>query len=618
LKRVEQPKSWLMPTMVAVVAAAAAGWAFHLNWVDVRNRWTRFDTDTNTHAYVLLGLAQNAWNLDAYGWYKDFDGPRSWPPLHGIAGSFVQLAAGKLDVRLAIVPSLFGWWLTAFCAALAARRLTKTSGDLAGYFAALFVLASPSHRIFAADVMLESLGAGLSMLCIWTYLRAKQIGGHREWTWFGASLTLLMVEKYNYWMLIAAPILGVEVLRQLYSWWTTPGSLRAITSFITSEVRRPLTILALLIGTVAFGGFFLARLQVPIGGKPFRLDAFLNVFEVFAIVVMLRVFQRRRQVGPEWLAVFPDNWRGLFLGHGLPMLAWFCLPKRMGTVMEWLTRRHSTEEYTGWWSGVEFYVQMAVQHYSVHWVLAALTAACIVVAFLRLHRLNAGAAVVFAALILCVLLTTAHPQRGSRFLHSWFALAWVVAGVGFAGLASLIRPHLARQGIGVAAMLLLAFLQGPSLLERGSSSEMHHQPTPTTLAAADFYLDEVQDAGRVAFISNVQISDFARWTYTERFPKRPRIDCFMKGFGSDRAKNEKLLEQWTPKYDAIVSIDVDKNSVQYFPGYENFAQYREHLETQTRFSKASVKQFPALGCTVTIWRPTPEAATKQIERTLVR
>ena len=73
-----------------------------------------------------------------------------------------------------------------------------------------------------------------------------------------------------------------------------------------------------------------------------------------------------------------------------------------------------------------------------------------------------------------------------------------------------------------------------------------------------------------------------------------------------------------PKYDAIVSIDVDKNSVQYFPGYENFTQYREHLESQTRFSKASVKAFPTLGCTVTIWRPTPEAAMKEVERTLVR
>lgn len=618
MERVNQPKSWWMPTVVAIIAAAAAMWAFHLNWIDVRNRWTRFDTDTNTHAYVLLGMAQDAWNLDPVGWYKDFDGPRSWPPLHGIVGSFVQLAAGKLDVRLAIVPSLFGWWLTALCAALAARRLTKTGGDLAGLFAAMFVLASPSHRIFAADVMLESLGAGLSMLCVWTYLRAKQSGGHREWSWFGVSLTLLMVEKYNYWMLIAAPTLGVEIVSQLYTWWKTPGSLRTITSFLRSEIRRPLVMVAAFVGAIAFGGFFLARLQVPIGGKPFRLDAFVNVFEVFAILAMCRVIQWRKQDGPDWLSAFPENWRGLFVGHALPMLAWFCLPKRFGTVMEWLTRRHSTEEYTGWRSGIEFYTQMVAQHYSLNWVLAALTAVLVVVAFFQLPRLNRGAVVVFAALVLCVMLTTAHPQRGSRFLHSWFALSWVVAGVGFAGLTSLIPPSVARRGVAIGALSVLALLQAPSLFERGTSSEPHHQPTPTTLAVADYYLDEVQDAGRVAFISNVQISDFARWTFTERFPKRPRIDCFMKGFGPDKSKNEKLMDEWAPRYDAIVSIDVDKDSRQYFPGYENFEQYREHLESQSRFSKASVKAFPSLGCSVTIWRPTQEAAMKQVERSVIR
>jgi hypothetical protein len=607
-----------MPAIVALVAAAAAAWAFHLNWTDVRNRWTRFDTDTNTHAYVLLGMAQNAWNLDAYGWYRDFNGPRSWPPLHGFLGSLVQLAAGKPDVRLAVVPSLLGWWMTALFAALATRRLLKHGGDLAGLFAATFVLASPSHRVFAADVMLESLGAGLTMLALWTYLRARQLGGARDWLWFGVSLTLLMLEKYNYWVLVAAPTLGVEILRQLHAWWKSPGAYAAIGALVRSELRRPLVLLALVVGAAAFGGFFLARMQVPIAGKQFRLDAFVNVFEVFAVLVAVRVVQWRRQAGPGWLASFPDHWRGLFVGHGLPMLVWFCLPKRMGTVIEWLTRRHSFHEYTGWWAGVEFYLQMAVQYYSVHWLIAALTAALVVVGFLRLHRLNPGGAVVFAALILCVLLTTAHPQRGSRFMHSWYALVWVASGVGFAGVLSLIRPSVARRGIAAAAVASVAIWQAPSVTERGASSEGHHQRAPSTLAVADYYLDEVKDVGRVAFVSNVPIGDFAKWTFTERYPERPRIDCFVKKFGLDPEANAKLLDQWTPKFDAIVSIDVAKDSAQYFPGAEHFTQYREHLESQTRFSKAAVKAFPALGCTVTIWRPTPEAAMKQARESLVR
>jgi hypothetical protein len=182
----------------------------------------------------------------------------------------------------------------------------------------------------------------------------------------------------------------------------------------------------------------------------------------------------------------------------------------------------------------------------------------------------------------------------------------------------MIRPYIARRGIAAGTFAVLALLQTPSLLERGTSSEPHHQRTPSTLTAAEFYLDEVKDAGRVAFIANVQISDFARWTYTERYPKRPRIDCFMKGFGADRTKNEKLLDEWAPKYDAIVSLDVDKKSPQYFPGYESFTQYREHLEARSRFSKAAVREFPELGCTITIWRPTPEAAAREVRNLFVR
>lgn len=604
-------KSWLMPTVVAVVAAVAAGYAFHLNWIDVRNRWTRFDTDTNSHAYVMLGLAQNAWKLDLIGWYKDFDGPRTWPPLHGFLGSFVQLAAGKPDIRLAIIPSLFGWWLTAVCAALAARRMTPVGGNAAGFFAAIFVLASPSHRIFAADVMLESLGAGLTMLAAWTYLRARQIGGAREWTWFGVSLSLLLVEKYNYWVLIAIPILGWEILLQMLAWWKTPGAFRTVGGVLKNEARNPLSAAALLVGIVAFGGFALSRLQIPVFGKAFRVDAFINVFEAFAILIVFRVIQWRRASGPEWLSPLGDRWKGLFVGHALPAFVWFCLPKRFGSVVEYLTRRQSsTQDPNGWRSGMEFFAGAAGEYYAVHWLLAVLTAFMVALALLQIRRMNAGAAVVFLTLAFCVFATAAQPTRGSRFMHSWAALLWVVGGAGFAASVASIRPVVARRTIVVGALATLAAFQAPSLLDRGKSSEPHHERSPSTLAAADAFLESLTDARRVSFVSNVQISDFARWTYTERFPDRPRIECFIRRFSPDREKNAKLLEQWTADagLDAIVSIDVDEKSPQYFPGWESFEQFREHLEAQSAFVKSIERSFPELGCTVTVWRPSLQTA----------
>ena len=607
-----------MPLAVAVVAAAAAGWAFHLNWNDVRNRWTRFDTDTNSHAYVVLGLAQDVWNLDAAQWYKDFEGPRSWPPLHGIIGSLVQLAAGKPDVRLAVVPSLFGWWLTAVCTALAARRLTKTGGDLAGLFAAMFVLASPSHRVFAADVMLESLGAGLTMLCVWTYLRAVQIGATREWTWFGASLTLLLVEKYNYWTLIAIPAIGVEVARQLVCWWTTPDAYRSALAFIGRELRRPLVIVATLTMMVAMLGFLLARFQIPVVGKTPRLDGFHNVFEAAAVLFMLRVVQWRRVAGPNWLDGMSETWRGLFLGHFLPVLAWFCLPKRMGFFLDYLSRRHTDEVYPGWRSGFEFYWQAAVQYYVVHSALALVAVAFLVCGLLRMRSMRPGALVVVLILAFSLLISTAHVRRASRGLHTWIGLVWIVGGVGFAGIAAGRQARIARQGLAGGLLAALAVVQAPSVLERGSSDEQHHGRLPSTLAAADFYLDQVKDGGRVGFVSNLPIGDFAKWTYAERFPKRPRIDCLLRGVTPDLERTKAVVDEWAAKRDVIVAVEVDKKSAQYFAGYEYMNLCLERLEAQSRLVKAERKEFPELGCTVTIWRPLSETAAKQAPTPMVR
>jgi hypothetical protein len=73
---------------------------------------------------------------------------------------------GGPDYRLAVLPSLSGWVGTAVFGFLAARRMVPRGGNLAGLLAGLLILASPAHRGFATDIMLESMGACLSLVAL--------------------------------------------------------------------------------------------------------------------------------------------------------------------------------------------------------------------------------------------------------------------------------------------------------------------------------------------------------------------------------------------------------------------------------------------------------------------
>ena len=134
-----------------------------------------------------------------------------WPPLHGVLAAAVLLAAGP-DYRWAVLPSLAGWAAAVFFACLSARRAVRRGRDLAGLVAALFVLVSPAYRAYATDVMLESLGAGLSMAALYCYLTTVQGRGASPWParCLGLVLTLLFLHKYNYWTLVVVALTGAD------------------------------------------------------------------------------------------------------------------------------------------------------------------------------------------------------------------------------------------------------------------------------------------------------------------------------------------------------------------------------------------------------------------------
>src|SRR5205807_311774 len=121
---------------------------------------------------------------------KEVDTARIWGPLQDVLAALIVAGTGG-DYRVAVLPSLAGWVMSAVFAFLLARRAVTRGGNLAGQAAALLVLVSPSHKAFATDLMLESLGAGLTLAVLYFYVAAIQDGGISAGRWLGLSLTLI-------------------------------------------------------------------------------------------------------------------------------------------------------------------------------------------------------------------------------------------------------------------------------------------------------------------------------------------------------------------------------------------------------------------------------------------
>ena len=138
-----------------------------------RQLWTNSTHDRNAHYLTALTMAEAVRHGRPYVLLREVNGARVWGPLHGLLAAAV-LAVGGFDYRLAVLPSLAGWVATALFAFLAARRAAPRYGNLAGLAALLLVLAGPAHRGYATDIMLESLGACLSLAVLYFYLVTVQ------------------------------------------------------------------------------------------------------------------------------------------------------------------------------------------------------------------------------------------------------------------------------------------------------------------------------------------------------------------------------------------------------------------------------------------------------------
>jgi hypothetical protein len=601
--------SLLAPLAVVCVGVFLAGLAYGRFLEVAPHLWTSPIHDRNAHYWLGLGFALDFRHADVLGFLHDMHSARVWTPLHALLVGLV-LAVGELDYRLAVLPSMTAWVATGVFAFLCARRAVFRGGNLAGFAAALLVYASPAHQAFATDIMLESLGACLSLAVCYAWMIAMQERSVWSGRFLGLALTALFFQKYNYWLLVVL-VLGLttllssprERLRDLGGFLARTASW----TWVRTQLRHPLTyvlvpLMAFAIVAYRNGG------ALEITGRKLSASTLHNVVHVTFCLLVVRLWPWWRRTGRALVRGFEAPLPQVVAWHVWLVVVWFLWPQRLGYCLWYLTRDHGHEPTAEWFSGNAAYYWNCLKvdyHQSTLSLVIALV--LLGVACLGWRRLRPGAAVVLCLALLAGILTVRHPSPRSRFLHSWLAAGWVGAGIGLAQLTTrVVRRPVYRPWFGGAALAGLAWIQLPGLLEGGHAPEAGPRPErPSFLELTDAYLPLLDQARRPAIFANLPIKFLTGWTLRAHRHEHLDLETEIKGFGGSPPEDQRCFEKWLRETtcDAIVLIELSPAWIYFEPvPYPDYRVIQPWVAADGRFTVAGRVDLSPNGWCATIWR----------------
>jgi hypothetical protein len=576
--------------LAATLALAALHyWQF---WQDPRPRWNGLTHDRNGHYEFAqhMGLALREADLRTF--FSTLEKAKVWPPVHGVLAAGV-LAAGGLDYRLAVLPSLAGWILAAVFGFLVARRISSGCGNAAGFIAAVMILASPAHRIYGADIMLESLGAGLTMLTLYLSVVARQEASTRAWRHLGVALTVLFFEKYNYWLLVVLALVFAEVSRWRRGEWGNLARLyRSIDwpQWWRAQLRQPLNYAFVAAAAITAVIFLSKPAPFQIGSSTVSLYPPNNLVTLTYAILFVRLMLewKRVETGPALRQIL--HW------HFLPLAVSFLLPRRLSAFVWYVGPLNKGEQEPHTLrEGLDFYQHALTGDYHIAAWSALFAGVLLLLALATVRRWRAGGVAVLWLALLSAASVIAHPNQKSRFLHSWLPAAWVA---GAAGLATCIdRAGRFRQPLAVTAGLAVALAHAPWMIDRGHASETGCSGETTSLLdIPDAYLPALAGLRHIAVYSTVPCDQFVIWTHRERYHQQDTIELPLRGHAWS------IDVEPVTNADAVLFINVAEDPLGTLPAeVDASAEFGKRMSGQADFRLRQQWRLPQHGCTVTLW-----------------
>ncbi len=606
-------KDYGLPLLVFLVGVCAASFNYRAFQENHAQLWTSLAHDRNVHYWLSLNFAIDLRHGDVPHLIKDFDTARVWPPLYyGLAG--IAMAFGGLSDTVAILPNLLGWVLSAVFAFLLARRAVRHGGNWAGLLAATFVLVSPAHRAYSTDVMLECLGGCLTLFALYAFLVVVQEPSRRHGRLFGLAMTLLFFQKYNYWLLVTIAVslwLALtyrSLVRQKILGFVQTFPLR---EWLIAQRRHPLNYIFVVLFIVVVLIATKSLMNKEILGWSFSLESPVNVVSVAFFVLVLRLLPWYIRTGRQLVQSLPDIPRQFIYWHAWPVFLWLLWPQRLWLFFWFLNPVQNTGErpshdiQEGW---LRYWSFLREDYHLSAWSLF-IAAGLVVLAVIKWRKMRAGGWVLLAFLAISVFLTVHHPNRKSRFVHSWVAVGWVVAG---AGMAELIysrrrlglrnaRPWLA----GAATAGLMAFHQSGTLQSGHAAEGGPNLDRANVLEITEEYRHYLVGMKHVAILSNLSSQHYRLWPVLESNGSRIESECDLDKFNPTTMGSEQLID-WleTKRIERIVFIQFDRGSPfdedEPIPAMNRIFAL---LSEQTRLKCIHSKQLTHFHCTIKVFSP---------------
>ena len=617
--KLNAPSVWRerLPMLAIIAIALTLAVVQYRQYLDVhRQLWYDGTHDRNAHYLFALKLADDVRGGHLLQWFDDVNSARVWTPFQDLLGSFALIAAG-FDDRLVIWPSVVGWALSIVFGFLVARRLVPSGGNLAGTVAALFIALSPAHRAYATDVMLESLGAGLSLAVLYTYLAAVQ-GDERAGAgrWLGLALTCLFLHKYNYWLLVFLAVLAAETL-----FWRRELRQAGRARLDTIDWRRLLRSQLLTVSNYVLLVLLVAAVAVwmhgdqPLSwrGRSIGIYPPFNLLQIAYWIAFVRVILWWQSAGRAWINDQDVRLRQVVRWHLWPAAWWLALPKHVGPFLWFLSPANAdTASTSSLRMGLSDYAGWALTEYHVSLAAALIAAGLLVPALLGARVLRRGGLAVLFLLLLGTFLAADHPNRKARFAVSWIPAGWVCAGAGAAILVygrlttriPRVRPWLACAALGGLGFAHFANGVPPAHAQEGGP----RGELPSLLDVTDSYLPDLAGKQSVTVLSAVGIGFMREWTIIERFGQLDRYEDRRFGFGPPGEPNRQAFRDWlhNTQVETIVYIEAlpgprvetawaELSELQYH------TELRDLLDEQQVFRLKRRQEFPRHGCAVLVW-----------------
>jgi hypothetical protein len=525
----------LLNWAVAIVIVLAAVSVYRAFRPEAGHLWYAPAHDRNGHYQrsQRIALALRDGNLRTL--VSEIHAATVWPPLHPLVTGSI-LAVGGLDARFAVLSSLAAWAATCWFAFALAYRLAPQGKALAGGVALLFMLASPAHRAYAVDVMIESMGAALTLAVLYCYVTAFDDGSAARGRWLGLSLFALLLTKSNYWTLVAAGLTPALLYRYrglVTKWLWSMFRPSIVRDWIAMQVRHPLTYL--LLPAFAFAGYvrFVGPVSFTLMGQTVASDTLNFPAELCYFLLVVRLLPWWLRTGRAAAARLPVPLRQAAGWFGYPLAVWWLWPNRLGAFLDSVgrTEHGRVADYSRWVGSIGYYWGVLSSDYHAGEVCLVIAVALAAVAIAGWRRWDRGGAAVFSFLIVAALLTNYHPANRGRFLFTWLATAWVAAGVGAAWLVVRLSRRLtaSRTAMSCGVIAVLLCVQAPTLLRQGHAEEGGPRPDlPSLATVADAVVADAATSRRPALLASPPLELVFDWRLAEaraaprRFVTPPR------------------------------------------------------------------------------------------------